>query len=90
MPSVQHNSRTAAVIFNLITEHLAKILADHIALLKGTMDAQAASDSNDNSEKFQICKMDVGDIRDFHKGLASRIGNICFYEQLCFSSQNHF
>jgi hypothetical protein len=61
---------------DLIAEHVAKILADQIAILKDAMEPKAASDINDNPGKFQICKMDVGDIRNFHEGLASRIGKM--------------
>jgi hypothetical protein len=62
------------VSFDLIIEHLAKILVDHIAVLKDTLEKQAPFGINENVDKFQICKMNVGDIANFHEGLASRIG----------------
>jgi hypothetical protein len=59
----------------VIREHLCKILHEKLAVLKETytkLDSQAGAASN---SKFQIGKMSVGNIADFHNGLASRIGN---------------
>ena len=61
---------------NVIREYLMKILQEQLAVLK---DVHAKLDSHvaaENNEKFQICKMNVGNISDFHEGLASRIGKM--------------
>jgi hypothetical protein len=58
----------------IIKESLFKVLQEKVAVLKEgyeKLDSQPAAGSN---SKFQICKMSVGTITDFHEGLASRIG----------------
>ena len=58
----------------IIKEMLFKTLQENTAALKESfekLDRQAAAESN---SKFQISKMSVGNIADFHDGLASRIG----------------
>lgn len=60
----------------VIMEHLQKMLLDELAILKRAydkLDRQAETESN---HKFQTCMMSVGNIDDFHEGLAARIGKI--------------
>jgi hypothetical protein len=62
---------------DVIMEHLVKIFQDQLVILKeayAKIDSHVAADSTENSEKFQICKMNVGNLVNFHEGLASRIG----------------
>jgi hypothetical protein len=62
---------------DVVKEKLINILEEHLAILKKVLNCHAASnDISENVEKFQICKMRVGDIDDFHKGLAGRIGKL--------------
>jgi hypothetical protein len=72
-----------------ITEGVRRSLQEQLAVLKRAyekLDSQAAAVSND---KFQIVSMSVGDISDFHEGLAARIGNHSLHHQvilyLCYS-----
>ena len=63
----------------VIMEHLVKILRDKLVVLEqayAKTDSRAGSDNNENSGKFQICKMNIGNIKDFHEGLAPRIGKM--------------
>jgi hypothetical protein len=58
----------------IIKEGLLQILQEKVAVLKTAykkLDSQTAAGSN---SKFQISKMSVGNIADFHKGLTTRIG----------------
>lgn len=58
----------------IIKEGLLQILQEKLAVLKTAykkLDSQTAAGSN---SKFQISKMSVGNIADFHKGLTTRIG----------------
>lgn len=58
-----------------IKEYLFKILQEKLIVLKEAyekLDSQPAPDCN---SKFQISKMSVGNIDDFHEGLANRIGD---------------
>ena len=60
-----------------ITEGVRRALHEQLAALKEAferLDGQEAAASN-ASKKFQICKMSVGDISNFHQGLAARIGD---------------
>jgi hypothetical protein len=60
---------------DVIKEKLIKILEEHVGNLKRVLNCHTTfNDINDNVEKFQICKMRVGNIGDFHKGLDGRIG----------------
>jgi hypothetical protein len=67
---------------DVIKEFLFKILQEKLSLLKeayANLDSQTTANSN---SKFQISKMSVGNIADFHEGLAQRIG----FEALFFNS----
>jgi hypothetical protein len=58
----------------IIKEGLLQTLQEKLAVLKTAykkLDSQTAAGSN---TKFQISKMSVGSIADFHKGLTTRIG----------------
>jgi hypothetical protein len=62
----------------VITERLVKILEEHLAVLKemyAKLDSKA-EDDNHASEKFQVIKMNAGNIVNFHEGLAARIGEM--------------
>ena len=64
---------------DVIMDHLMNILQDRLDVLKeayAKIDSHSAADNYENAEKFQICKMNVGNIDDFHAGLASRIGKM--------------
>jgi hypothetical protein len=62
---------------DVIKARLIKILEEHLGILKTVLNCHPASnDISENVEKFQICKMRVGDIDDFHQGLAGRIGKL--------------
>jgi hypothetical protein len=57
----------------IMKESLNKTLCERLVVLKEAfdkLDVQAAA----SNSKFQISKMSVGNIADFHEGLASRIG----------------
>jgi hypothetical protein len=64
---------------DVIKEYLVKILQENIVALQDMYAkfASTKSEDSDGSEKFKICKMIVGDINDFHGGLAARIGILC-------------
>jgi hypothetical protein len=62
----------------VVMKHLEKILRKQLEILK---EAKEVSDnhSNENQDKFQMhqaVEMRVGNIGDFHEGLAKRVGNI--------------
>jgi hypothetical protein len=61
-------------VCDVIMKHLAMIFGEELATLRA---AYAKLDSHAVAEhyvKFQICKMRVGNVDDFHKGLSARIG----------------
>jgi hypothetical protein len=77
---LRHLSRTTrqqvAVLCDVIKEYLSKMLEEHLATLErvyAELDSKADDDS-EASDKFQIVKMNVGSIDDFHEGLVVRIG----------------
>jgi hypothetical protein len=60
----------------IIKESLFEMLQQNLDALKDSfakLDSQPTAESN---SKFQIFKMSVGTIDDFHEGLSSRVGNI--------------
>jgi hypothetical protein len=60
----------------VIMDHLAQILKQKLAILAGVynkLDSHTAATTN---EKYQVCKMSVGNINHFHQGLASRLGEL--------------
>jgi hypothetical protein len=74
-----------------IIEGVRRSLQEQLAVLKRAyekMDNQAAAVRVSN-DKFQIVSMSVGNINDFHKGLAARIGNHSLHHHviicLCYS-----
>ena len=76
---LRHLSRTTReqleVACEVIKEELLKVLQHNLDVLKVSfemLDNQPAPESN---SKFQIFKMSVGTINDFHEGLSSRVGN---------------
>ena len=75
---LRHLSRVSKsqikVSIGVIRDHIGKILLNHLDILKksfSNLDRQVAA----NNAKFQITEtMSVGDIENFHEGLAARIG----------------
>ena len=64
---------------DVIRECLMKILQEQLVVLTeayAKLDSHEAAENQDDNEKFQICKMNVGNIDDFQQGLASRIGKM--------------
>ena len=57
-----------------ITEGLRMMLQESLAALKKSYVDREAAASNPAAAKFEIIKMSVGSIQDFHKGIAARIG----------------
>ena len=65
------------VSIQAITEGLAKLLHENVAALKKAYDLlDSKAEANDTaSAKFEMIKMSVGTIKDFHEGIAPRIGD---------------
>jgi Ca2+-binding EF-hand superfamily protein len=61
----------------VLVEGLKKLLEEQIEALKKsfeTLDQSSASGSSEAAKKFQVITMSVGNIGNFHEGLAARIG----------------
>jgi hypothetical protein len=61
-----------------IAEGLGKMLQENLTALKKAYDLldSKAAENDTASAKFQIIKMSVGTIEDFHAGIAARIGDV--------------
>ena len=61
---------------DVIREHLLRILKEQLAILEDVYDKWEIQKTDDNNAKFQISGMSVGNLENFHQGLAARIGKL--------------
>ncbi len=80
MTTIQLDAAAAASAFVLKGQ-----LCEVQKLLHKINQAQESMKEQLSNSKYQIRKMDVGSIDDFHKGLADRIGKCHFGAQFVFS-----
>jgi Ca2+-binding EF-hand superfamily protein len=76
---LRHLSKTTPeelkVSCEIITEKLLEVLQEKLDDLKKSFEKLDSEHAAESNPKFQIFKMGVGNIADFHEGLSSRIGN---------------
>jgi hypothetical protein len=60
----------------VIMEKLNLILLKELDILKTAYARLDSQEAAENNHKFQICTMNVGNIKDFHNGLAARVGKL--------------
>jgi Ca2+-binding EF-hand superfamily protein len=75
---LRHLSRTTPeqvkVSCEIIKEELLRVLQEKLDDLKKSFEKLDSQPEGESNSKFQIFKMNVGTVNDFHKGLSSRIG----------------